>query len=1034
MAEVLRGTIGVEGDLEPVILFQRLFPGASAHKGETVSDDQDPRRQHLRRQRLGRGHRGLGDRPDRPVLVRYALPLALGADRQRGAADRAVDRRSAVLRDPVLPHPGRRAPSTRTRSSRSFARAPSPTASTSEITVLNHDEKPFDLTLRLEAASDFADLFEVKDALEKKGKYASKVERGRLVLGYGREDVRGRRPRSAPAAPRSSTATGLTFRARIPPQGEWSDGGGGDGLAARRQQRASHSARSGTSPSGLDRWLRDAPRLECDWEPLKNTYMRSLVDLAALRFSPLSAGRRSLPAAGLPWFMTMFGRDSIFTSLQALPFAPELAATTLRELGSRQGTRIDDFRDEDPGRILHEMRYGELTAFEERPHSPYYGSADATPLFVVLLDEYERWTGDRKLVRDFEYEALAALEWIDEYADLQGNGYISYQRRNEETGLENQCWKDSWDSISYRDGRLPRLPARDLRAAGLRLRRQDARRTSRARDLEGPGARRRAREGGGRSQAPLQPRLLDRRPRLLRRSPSLRTARRSTPSRRTTAICSGAGSWTSPRPSPWCKHLMGPELFSGWGVRTMAVGETRYNPIGYHVGTIWPFDNSFIAWGLRRYGFKEEAARIAAGILDAAEFFDGRLPEAFGGYPRSATKYPVAVSDGVQPAGVVDRHAAPAAADDARPRAARRPSRRRSRASRRGSAISSCWTSRDAGAASTPSAAVASRRGTTARCVRSWDEGAGKVARVALGHGHEVAGIVYGTVVAMATLTAAYANVKDPWGSPRSSGRRSSCSGSRTSIRTGWVRASCAAAGSTAPSSSPSRVASSRSCSPRAGPSAPLLLGALGVLRLEHFRLARARDRARDPRSGGSPLCAAREAQRSSARLPSPARISLWACSSSLLKIAVSALTGGERPGCRRGMSWARKSATTSASMREDRKRGLEARRSARLGRQPARRRVVCSLTFCSFERRLEVGVGHECGRCSSSLTCRACDVALCGDRRDCSVMFDRKDASERDDQDRAGDRRPERGAEIRHRVLDSTDLRGSDRPEPRRL
>src|SRR5205823_4399465 len=137
-------------------------------------------------------------------------------------------------------------------------------------------------------------------------------------------------------------------------------------------------------------WLAGAPRIECDWEPLEETYRRSLVDLAALRFSPLVAARHSLPAAGLPWFMTMFGRDSIFTSLQALPFVSDLAATTLRVLALWQGTRVDDFRDEDPGRILHEMRYGELSAFEERPHTPYYGTADATPLYVVLLDEYER--------------------------------------------------------------------------------------------------------------------------------------------------------------------------------------------------------------------------------------------------------------------------------------------------------------------------------------------------------------------------------------------------------------------------------------------------------------------------------------------------------------------------------------------------------------------------------------------------------------------------------------------------------------------
>jgi glycogen debranching enzyme len=233
--------------------------------------------------------------------------------------------------------------------------------------------------------------------------------------------------------------------------------------------------------ANLQRWLDDAPRLECDWDPLKATYRRSLVDLAALRFSPPVAGGRSLPAAGLPWFMTMFGRDSILTSLQTLPLHAGLAATTLRALGEWQGTRVDDFRDEDPGRILHEMRYGELTAFEERPHSPYFGSADATPLYVVLLDEYERWTGDRSLVRELEHEARAALRWIDEYADLQGNGYISYRRRNEQTGLENQCWKDSWDSTSYRDGRLTGFPratcelqgyAYDAKRRGSRLARE----------------------------------------------------------------------------------------------------------------------------------------------------------------------------------------------------------------------------------------------------------------------------------------------------------------------------------------------------------------------------------------------------------------------------------------------------------------------------------------------------------------------------------------------------------------------------------
>ncbi len=390
----------------------------------------------------------------------------------------------------------------------------------------------------------------------------------------------------------------------------------------------------------LDKWLDEAPRLECDWEPLKRTYQRSLVDLAALRFSPPVLAGHSLPAAGLPWFMTMFGRDSIFTSLQALPFTSELAASTLMALGIWQGTRVDDFRDEDPGRILHEMRYGEMTAFEERPHSPYYGCADATMLYVVLLDEYERWTGDTKLVRALEQTARAALAWIDDYADLQGNGYVSYQRRNEKTGLENQCWKDSWDSISYRDGRLPGFPratcelqgyAYDAKMRGARLARQVWKDPAYADRLEKEAAdlKRRFNRDFWVADGEYFALALD------------------TDGAQVDALSSNNGHllWSGivdkNKVKAVARHLMGSRLYSGWGVRTLAEGEGRFNPIGYHVGTIWPFDNSFIAWGLRRYGFKEEAARIASGILDAAEFFDGRLPEAFGGYAREVTKYPV---------------------------------------------------------------------------------------------------------------------------------------------------------------------------------------------------------------------------------------------------------------------------------------------------------------------------------------------------------------------------------------------------------
>jgi glycogen debranching enzyme len=513
------------------------------------------------------------------------------------------------------------------------------------LEIQNHANEPAELTVRIDAACDFADLFEVKDALQKKGDLASRVDSGRLVLTYVRDTFARSTLISSSEPADSIDENGMTFVIKVAShdiwrtdldvtiaRGEASDEPALSWMAAR--------TRSNLKPD-LDRWITRAPRLECDWKPLKQAYDRSLIDLAALRFSPLTAGRHTLPAAGLPWFMAMFGRDSILTSLQAMPFTQELAATTLRELGTRRGIHVDNFRDEEPGRILHEMRYGELTAFEERPHSPYYGSADATPLYLVLLDEYERWTGDKKLVRELEQAARDALNWINEYADLQGNGYISYQRRVEATGLENQCWKDSWDSISYHDGTLPGFPratcelqgyAYDAKMRAARLARDVWRDPDFADRLEREAAdlKRRFNRDFWVEDGEYFAIALD------------------FDGRQVDSLTSNNGHllWSGivdkSKAKAVVRNLMSERLFSGWGVRTLAEGEARYNPIGYHLGTIWPFDNSFIAWGLRRYGFDTEAATVAEAILEAAGYFEGRLPEAFGGYRRkSKTDHPV---------------------------------------------------------------------------------------------------------------------------------------------------------------------------------------------------------------------------------------------------------------------------------------------------------------------------------------------------------------------------------------------------------
>ncbi|WP_018833494.1 glycogen debranching N-terminal domain-containing protein [Salinispora tropica] len=514
------------------------------------------------------------------------------------------------------------------------------------LTILNHDENPVELEVRMEAAADFADLFEIKDELlSKKGEIYTEAESDRLRLGYRRGNFR-RETMITSSVPARFDEGGFTYTLHLAANEQWvadidvrtlTLGPGGRDL---RMGLRAHSAERLALQQDLKEWIANAPTVNSEREDLTTTYHRCLVDLAALRFVPFSLGGAALPAAGLPWFMTMFGRDSILTCLQVLPFTPELSKTTLQILAALQGTRCDDFREEDPGRILHEMRYGETAAFEEQPHSPYYGSVDATPLFIVLLDEYERWSGDADLVRALQVECRAALKWIDNYADLVGNGYIWYERRNTDTGLENQCWKDSWDSISYRDGTLPPFPratcevqgyAYDAKVRAARLAREFWDDPAFAEQLEREAADLKERfnrewwvEDGGYYALALDP-----------------------DGRQCDVLSSNIGHllWSGivddERAPRVAEHLVGPRLFSGWGVRTLAKGEARYNPIGYHNGTIWPFDNSFVAWGLRKYGFAEEAATVASGILDAARYFDGRLPEAFGGYPRELTKFPV---------------------------------------------------------------------------------------------------------------------------------------------------------------------------------------------------------------------------------------------------------------------------------------------------------------------------------------------------------------------------------------------------------
>jgi glycogen debranching enzyme len=508
-----------------------------------------------------------------------------------------------------------------------------------ELTLLNHSNDVQNVELRVDFGADFCDLFEVKDALKKKGSYYQTTRNRRQVLGYKREDWVRETLIQSTVTPTEQAADHLTFRFALMPKSLWTTNFHVTPVTGGTVHNPKFATEEGDAMRrNLRDWIDTAPTVTC--HPVAaRLYLRGLMDIAALRFRPDTLAQHSLPAAGLPWFMALFGRDSLITSYQMLPFKPELAGATLRALADAQGKKEVELTEEEPGRILHELRFGELTHFHERPQAPYYGASDTTPFFLILLDEYERWTGDADLVRTLEPNARAALNWMDHFGDRDGDGYIEYERKTK-LGLENQCWKDSWNSILFHDGTLAPTPRATCELQGYAY---DARlRCARlARDIWKDEA----------LAATLETQAADLKRRFNqdfwipdRRFFALALDGHK---RKVDSLCSNIGLllWSGivddDKARALRDHLMSPQLFSGWGIRTMAMGEGGYNPIEYHNGTVWPHDNSFIAAGLARYGFRLDAAKIIAGIFEASWFFKARLPEVFSGYDRGNTRYPV---------------------------------------------------------------------------------------------------------------------------------------------------------------------------------------------------------------------------------------------------------------------------------------------------------------------------------------------------------------------------------------------------------
>jgi glycogen debranching enzyme len=373
-----------------------------------------------------------------------------------------------------------------------------------------------------------------------------------------------------------------------------------------------------------------------DSPALNRIVERSFRDLYLLRST---IGGERYFAAGLPWYATLFGRDSLITALQTLAFDPGIAAQTLRLLARYQGSVVDDWRDEQPGKILHELRTGELARAGKVPHSPYYGTVDATPLFLILLGRYAAWTGDLGLFQELRAPVERALEWLTASGDISGRGYLEYDRRSAH-GLENQGWKDAHDAIVNADGSpaTPPIALVEVQGYAYLARTSIAQLYERAGDPD-RAARLRAEAAALRARFNRDFWLEDRRCYALALQAGAEPAA-------VTSSNAGHMLWTgiadNAGAAAVAERLLEPDMFSGWGIRTLSSAEQCYDPNGYHLGTVWPHDNALIVAGLRRYGHDDAAHRIFTALLDAATGFDQyRLPELFAGFVREEHAVPV---------------------------------------------------------------------------------------------------------------------------------------------------------------------------------------------------------------------------------------------------------------------------------------------------------------------------------------------------------------------------------------------------------
>src|SRR5215467_14993152 len=511
-----------------------------------------------------------------------------------------------------------------------------------DITLRNTSARARRFRLTLVAEADFADLFEVKGRSRARAAATTAVADSALVITSGRRERRQELRITGDQNPSVSENGSLEWRLSVPAHNERTvtvevvpvD----DGVVLQLRHPRGKTIERTRPAKRMRKWRQLGPQVRTPDRNLSEVLSRSVEDIGALRIFDPDHPRWPVVAAGAPWFMALFGRDSLLTSWMLLPWDPGLALGTLRTLAAWQGSDFDTASEEEPGKILHEVRFGPAASFALGGRSAYFGSVDATPLFVMLLAELQRWGGKDSAIAALLPHADRALEWIETYGDADGDGFVEYCRKTGH-GLANQGWKDSWDGVNFADGTIaePPIALAEVQAyvyAAYRARAQLARSAGDESDASRwrKKAKQLKRDFNQRFWLPDKGWYAigldkDKRP-----IDSLTS---------NIGHCLWTGIAHKDKAAAVARHLMSDQMFSGWGIRTLATSMGAYNPMSYHNGSVWPHDNAICAAGLMRYGFVREAQLVCTGILEAAERFGGRLPELFCGFDSTEFDEPV---------------------------------------------------------------------------------------------------------------------------------------------------------------------------------------------------------------------------------------------------------------------------------------------------------------------------------------------------------------------------------------------------------